>query len=195
MTGQESLANYEVSGSSLTAIVDGFRNYPSVAVKYLEMHGIAKRNEELNPNSWYRLDSWILALEAMANEVGANSVYRIGKRVPENVVLPPHISDVRGALASIDTAYRMNHRKNGVMMFNPETGQKLDGIGSYGCELVPDANQVICKVVEVPYPCDLDRGLVGAIAARFEPLAKIQHDNDAPCRKRGGNSCTYVVFW
>jgi hypothetical protein len=50
-------------------------------------------------------------------------------------------------------------------------------------------------IMETPYPCEFDRGLVTALAARFEPMTKTVHDNDAPCRKKGGASCTYVVTW
>ena len=194
MKNQNSLADFEVSGRSLGAIIDGFRHYPTVALTYLQKFGIAKSDQELDRDAWYRLDTWISALTAMTSEVGSNSMYRIGRSVPQNVALPAHITDIHACLASLDDAYRLNHRKNGVAMLNPSTGEKVDGIGRYTYEPVKDANQVIC-VCDVPYPCDLDRGLIGAMAARFEPTAKIQHDGDAPCRKKGGESCTYVVFW
>jgi hypothetical protein len=71
---------------------------------------------------------------------------------------------------------------------------KMEGIGQYGYEGTADTNQII-SVCDDPYPCDLDRGLIAAMAARFEPSAKTQHDPNAPCRKKGGKNCTYIVFW
>jgi hypothetical protein len=190
----KSLEGFEVSGNLLQSIVEGFRNYPSVAMKYMAKHGIVKGTAAVDPTGWYPVGPWIAALESMLTEVGANSMYKIGKSVPENAVFPPHIKDVRSAIESIDAAYRMNHRKRGVMMFDPATGKKLDGIGRYGYEPAADENKVI-SVCDNPYPCDLDRGLIAAMATRFEATARTEHDNDAPCRKKGGASCTYVIFW
>ncbi len=94
----------------------------------------------------------------------------------------------------MDIAYHLNHRKNGAPMFDPATGTMLDGIGHYKTEFLEKERRAIV-VCEEPYPCEFDRGLVAALAARFEPMAKTAHDNDAPCRKKGESSCTYVVSW
>jgi hypothetical protein len=188
----------EVSGDSLGAIVEGFKKYPTVAMKYLTKFGLVKASPgkppEIDRSGWYRLEDWLSAYEGIANEIGVNSLYGIGKSIPENAKFPPQVNDVHSAIASIDIAYHMNHRKNGEVMFNPETGQMLEGIGHYKYQPVPNENRIVC-VCENPYPCDFDRGLVTAMANRFEPLARTAHDNEAPCRKNGADSCTYVVWW
>lgn len=188
----------EVSGDSLGAIVDGFKNYPSVAMKYLSKFGLTKNEVDGAPRidrtGWYSLKNWLLAYEGIANEIGYNSLYGIGRSIPENAVFPPQITDVFSAVASIDVAYHLNHRKSGQVMFNMETGQMLEGIGHYRSEAVPDENRIVC-VCENPYPCDFDRGIIAAMAGRFEPDSKTVHDNEAPCRKKGADSCTYIVWW
>ncbi|MFZ5892168.1 MAG: hypothetical protein ACOY0T_14015 [Myxococcota bacterium] len=188
----------EVSGASLGAIVEGFRKYPTVAMKYLTRYGLVKgpvgKQADIDREGWYRLEDWLAAYEGIANEIGLNSLFGIGKSIPENAVFPPHVNDIHSAIASIDVAYHMNHRKNGTVMFNPETGQMLEGIGHYGFQAANDENRIIC-VCENPYPCDFDRGIITAMATRFEPLARTVHDNEAPCRKKGADSCTYVVMW
>jgi hypothetical protein len=188
----------EVSGASLGAIVDGFRKYPTVAMKYLTKHGLTKnlpgKQSEIDRNGWYSLEDFLAAYEGIANEVGTNSLYGIGRSIPENATFPPHVKDVYSAIGSIDVAYHMNHRKNGAVMFNPETGQMLEGIGHYRMEPIENEKRIIC-ICENPYPCDFDRGIISSMANRFEPLARTAHDNDAPCRKSGGDSCTYVVMW
>jgi hypothetical protein len=188
----------EVSGNMISSTIEGFKRYPSVVMKYLARFGIISKSqgkpEDLNRDGWYKLDDWLAAYEHIANEVGVNSLYGIGKSVPENAVFPPHISDIHSAIASIDAAYHMNHRKNGALMFNPETGQMLDGIGHYRYQPVANERRIIC-VCENPYPCEFDRGLVSAMAARFEPLARTVHDNEAPCRKKAADSCTLIVSW
>jgi hypothetical protein len=188
----------EVSGDSLGAIVDGFRKYPSVAAKYLTKFGLA-RSEPGQPlvidrTAWYPLKEWLSAYEGIAKEIGYNSLYGIGRSIPENASFPPHVQDIHSAIASIDVAYHLNHRKHGQVMFNPETGAMLEGIGHYRAESHPLESRIVC-VCENPYPCDFDRGIIAAMATRFEATAKTAHDNDAPCRKKGADSCTYFVWW
>lgn len=188
----------EVFGASLGATIDGFRRYPTVAMKYLLRHGVVSAKNgaqpELDRTAWYPLENWLAAYEGIANEVGFNSLFAIGKTVPENAVFPPHVNDIFSGIASIDVAYHLNHRKKGEVMFDPATGMMLEGIGHYAYEAFPEERRIVC-VCENPYPCEFDRGLIAAIANRFEPLARTLHDNDAPCRRKGADSCTYVVTW
>lgn len=186
----------EVSGDCIGAILDGFRQYPTVALKYLAKFGLIRKDAkaaEIDRTAWYSLDAWLAAYQGIAEEVGVNSLYNIGKWIPKNAVFPPHVKDVHSALQSINVAYHMNHRKGGTVMFNPESGAMLEGIGNYVYEQKADKNVVV--VAENPYPCDFDRGLVTAMATRFEALSRTAHDEKAPCRKKGADSCTYVVTW
>jgi hypothetical protein len=187
----------ENSGESLGAILEGFREFPSIALKYLHKHGFvkeAKSLDEIDRTKWYSQQSWLSALEAITTEIGTNSLYKVGRRMPENAILPPNITDVFSALAGVDFAYHMNHRKNGQVMFDPQTGMMLEGIGHFHFKPAPESNQIVMQC-ETPYPCDFERGIVSGFATRFQPDAKTVHDAEAPCRKKGANSCTYVVWW
>ena len=190
---EQKLAGYEASGQGIAAIVAAFKNYPSVAMKYLEKYGLAKQGQEIDQTAWYAFGPWVNALHAMSSEVGANTMYRIGRSVPESVVFPPFVKDIHSVVQSIDMGYRMNHRRNGTLL-SELSSEETSEVGRYGYQTVEGENQIVC-VCDNPYPCDIDRGLIAAMAARFEPLAKTQHDSEAPCRRKGGNSCTYVVFW
>jgi hypothetical protein len=185
----------EVNGEAVGAVVDAFKQYPSVVQKYLIKHGLLSAKQgQIDRSAWYPLDSWLAAYQAIAKEVGLNSLYTIGRKIPENIVLPPHINDIRSSLSSMDIGYHLNHRKDGAAMFDPATGQTVEGIGHYTSTLSADESRgmVVC---ENPYPCELDRGIVTGFATRFEPTARVTHDNTAPCRKKGASSCTYVVSW
>jgi hypothetical protein len=186
----------EVSGDCIGAILDGFRQYPTVAMKYLSKYGLIKKDaksSDVDRTAWYSLDGWLAAYQGIADEVGVNSLYNIGKQIPKNAVFPPHVTDVHTAIQSINVAYHMNHRKDGVVMFDPQSGSMLQGIGNYGYE--QKGERTIVCVCENPYPCDFDRGLVTAMATRFENFARTTHDEKAPCRKKGADTCTYVVTW
>jgi hypothetical protein len=188
----------EVNGESLGATIDAFRQYPTVVAKYLAKYGLVKvtngKPESIDRSAWYPLDKWLAAYQAIAKDVGLNSLYTIGKKIPENAAFPPHLTDIRSALGSLDIAYHLNHRKNGTLMFDPKTGVMLEGIGHAWVEFAENERRATC-VCEMPYPCEFDRGLITALANRFEPMAKTVHDNSRPCRKKGDSNCTYVVSW
>jgi hypothetical protein len=188
----------EVSGASLAAILDGFKQYPSIAMKHLVKHGVIKNAgatwTEVDKSGWYPLETWLAAHDAIASEVGINALYSIGKSIPKAIPLPPHITDIFMLMGSIDVVYHMNHRKNGVIMFDPQTGMMLEGIGHFVTTIDPQEKRVIV-VSNTPYPCDFERGIVGGFASRFDANARTIHDSNAPCRKKGAESCTYVTWW
>ena len=188
----------EVNGESLGATVDAFKQYPAVVSKYLVKYELVKtvngKPEPIDRSAWYPFDRWLAAYQQIAKEIGLNSLYTIGKKIPENAAFPPHLTDIRSALGSMDIAYHLNHRKNGTPMFDPATGVMLEGIGHIRTQFFDNERRatVLC---EEPYPCEFDRGLITALANRFEPMAKTLHDNSAPCRKKGDSSCTFHVSW
>ena len=187
----------EVFGASVGAFIDAFKLFPSVVLKCLVKNGIGTmvgKNVEIDRGRWYPQEAWLAAWEEIATSVGPRACYTIGRQVPKHAVFPPTVTDVKAAIASIDVAYHMNHRKNGKPMFDPGTGQKTKGIGSYGFEPVRGEKK-IKSLCENPYPCDFDRGLIAEVAARFELQSRVVHDDGAPCRSKGGSSCTYTVSW
>jgi len=88
----------------------------------------------------------------------------------------------------------MNHRKNGRVLFNPDSGEMSEGIGHYGYSELKGKNSIV-SVCENPYPCTFDEGILISMAKKFEPSAMILHDNTKPCRRKGGDSCTYIISW
>jgi hypothetical protein len=188
----------EAYGASIDAVVDAFKLFPSVALKRLAAFGIGtfqgKNNVVIERDAWYPMDKWLSAFESIATEVGSRGLFQYGQHLPKYAPFPPTINDIHSAMASMDAAYHMNHRKGGKVMFDPSTGQMLEGIGHYGYAPVKHEKKIV-SVCENPYPCEFDRGIITSLAARFEKGSRVVHDDKAPCRKTGANSCTYVVTW
>jgi len=188
----------EVFGACVGAFVEAFRVFPSVLLKRLVRYGIGKTGKNndivIDYQAWYPQEAWLSAWEEIANEVGPRACYQIGRQAPRTAVFPPSINDMYTCIASVDVAYHMNHRKGGKVMFDPATGQKLKGIGSYGYKPIQGERRIV-SVCENPYPCDFDRGLLAEMAAKFEKNGRVTHDDSAPCRKQGASSCTYNVTW
>jgi len=187
----------DVYGSSIDAIVDAFKLFPSIALKRLASQGIGTTNAfgdvVIDRDGWYSQAAWLAAFEGIATTVGTRALFQIGQNVPKHAVFPPSVKDIRAGVASIDVAYHMNHRKNGKPMFDPATGKKATGIGRYG--MTDAGDRKVTSVCENPYPCDFDRGVLTAIATRFEKTARVIHDDHAPCRKAAADSCTFHVVW
>jgi len=187
----------EVWGVCVEPFVEAFKLFPSVAFKRLVSHGIGTlkgKDVVIDRQAWYPQKEWLEAFEDISTTVGFRATYQIGQFIPRHAVFPPSVTDINSGIASIDIAYHMNHRKNGKVMFDPATGQKLSGIGNYGSTPVPGERKIV-SVCENPYPCDFDRGILSAMAVRFERYARVVHDDGASCRKSGASSCTYTIAW
>lgn len=185
--------NVEVNGQTVLSVANGLGELRSLGFRILSENGIV----DPKPEAWYKQQDWLNAFTQIFTAIGPNTLFQIGKSIPESAKFPPHIDDIYKALASIDVAYHMNHRLHGTVMFKQETGQMAEGIGHYNYRKASE------KVVEIrcdnPYPCDFDKGIIEAMARKFKPagslLLRVDHDETKECRKRGGVSCLYQIAW
>ncbi len=190
-------AGIEVNGKSIYSVIESFSIARWLPGKILSECGIGKLTGDaqllIDPESWYSQGGWMQALNRIAREAGPRFLRRIGERIPENARFPAWVTDVRGAIRSIDIAYHMNHRRDGQVMFDPETETMAEGIGHYGYEDVAGENRILSEC-RTPYPCPMDEGIVFAMARRFEPTATVTHAT-AECRSHGDSACTYAITW
>jgi hypothetical protein len=188
----------EASGASIGAFVEAFKLFPSVIVRKLTRHGVGKavgkQDIEVDPNAWYPQESWLAAWEEIAAEIGPRACHQIGRHLPKHAPFPPTVTDIYAGIASVDVAYHLNHRKRGKPMFDMSTGAKASGIGNYGFQPVSGERKIV-SVCDNPYPCDFDRGILSEIASKFERASRVTHNDQAPCRKNGADTCTYTITW
>lgn len=182
----------EVNGETVLSVVSGMEIFKQEALKILSDNGI----KDPKPGQWYPQQSWLNAFRSISNSVGRNTLFLIGKKIPESAQWPPFVNSIETALASIDIAYHMNHRIKGTVLFDPKSGKMTEGIGHYNFSKVGERNvKMIC---DNPYPCDFDRGIIEAAAKKFKPddaVINIAHDASQTCRSKGGGACTYIVTW
>lgn len=168
--------NVEVSGTTILSITAGMG---PTAGPILAAHGLGN----VGRDKWYSQQAWLDSFRDIAAlPAGMSDLVSIGMQIPENAIFPSDIDSLEAALRSIDTAYHMNHRGG--------------EIGHYQVVIVND--QQIDMICDNPYPCDFDYGIIYSMCRRFSPpdaMAHVYHDNDAPCRKHGADSCTYHVIW
>ncbi|MCY1079177.1 hypothetical protein [Archangium lansingense] len=195
---QVSPGQFQVLGANLQIVIDGFGSFTLIANRILLEEGLGADDGtgavKFEPSAWYPLELWLKTLERIGNEFGHVLLFQSGMTTPKNAIFPPTVTDIHSALKCIDIAYHMNHAMRGETMFSPNTGEMRDGIGHYSYAHTPGKNLVTMES-STPYPCDFDRGIIIAMAQRFQPTATILHDATKPCRKRGGGSCAYHVAW
>ena len=187
----------EIYGRSAASVVAAFTYFQRVPAALFFENGIGEMEGDainIAHDRWYPQANWLQAFEAIAQRVGAAALYKIGSRVPTTAQsdFPDWVVDLETAIQSIDFAYHRSHRKGGVVMYDPDTGTMLEGIGHYSVRSVP-AERRIQVVCSNPYPCEFDRGLVTTMATRLDRGARISHDRTKPCRSDGADTCTYVI--
>ena len=169
----------EVSGETVLAMTKGMRGVRKRYRHLLAEHGL----DDPKPDRWYSRDELLDVFETLSANVGPFAISDMGARVADDAKFPAEIDSVEKALTQLDAFYRWGHRgaKAGSYIFE-KTGE--------------DSGTMVCRT---PYPCDFDRGLIEAIAQRFRPKGSwnvtAKHEDGAACRKRGGDSCTYIVQW
>lgn len=167
----------EVLGQTLLSSIGAMGEQ---ALPYLQQFKL----ENVQPEQWYLQQVWLDFMRTIGQKEynGVFDLVGIGMQIPDRAIFPPAIDSIPSALASVDVAYHLNHR-------NGE-------IGHYHAHTIGE-NQ-IDMVCENPYPCDFDYGLIYGLVRRFRPSNvrfTVQHDDHAPCRQKGDQSCTYHVTW
>ena len=188
--GSDSL---ETHGGAIVNIIRSSGAIAEFARARFEAAGLAIAAADGTPivPDWFPLDVNLRVLDDIAHAFGEAAVFQIGRSVPDHARFPPDIRDLGGALLMLDVAFHANHRLGGAVMYDPATGNMLDGIGHYRFEL--SAPDVLIGDSTSVYPCSFDEGIISGLAGRFDPAASVKHLADGPCRKRGNVGCSYFV--
>ncbi len=183
----------EVNGATILSIIKGMGVFTKSAYDILEEAGLKNIKDDVN--KWYSQELWLNAFKIIAEKTDDRTLYAIGLKIPESAEFPPDIDTVPKALASIDIAYHMNHRKTGGdTLCNPLTQKLSEGIGHYA--FTPGEGKVGTMVCENPYPDEFDRGIVHSITEKFaDAFAKVDIVTSKPTRTKGAGSTVMQVRW
>jgi hypothetical protein len=173
--------NVEVNGQTVLTIVDAFPDsMKSFGLAMLEKNGLTN----VDMASWYSQKKWLDTFQQVSEKFGQNTLFEIGKKIPENAVFPPQIKTLEQALSSIDMAYRMNHR-------NGE-------IGYYKLLSFEEKDKKAVMECYNPYPCSFDRGLITTMSRKFYKGAgaiSVELDTTKPSRQSNGDKSWYNITW
>ncbi|MEM1178085.1 MAG: hypothetical protein AAGM22_07070 [Acidobacteriota bacterium] len=168
----------EVSGMVVLAVVDVMGAFRSVALRILEKNGI----KDPQPDQWFPLRAWLSSFDTIVRDVGPNTLHQIGRHVASSGEIPPELSTLHDVFYALDESYYSQHRGGG-------------DIGHY--HYIGTGERSGTMVCTTPYPSDFDRGVITALAERFEPvsLVDVRLDESSEARTDGGLSCTYLISW
>ncbi len=171
----------EVNGRTIMSFVKALKAYEPLLLKILKKNSIT----DLAPDVWYSQVLWLNAFREVGERYGGNTLFAIGKAIPEHAEFPPTITNLREALGAIDIAYNMNHRGG--------------EIGYYKLLKYSDEFKVAVLECRNPYPSDFDRGIITSMVRKFKPttsiVSKVELDGSKPSRLNGADTCTYKIEW
>ncbi len=174
--------NVEVLGGvvlSITKSIDVI--FEEQMLEILKMFGIS----DIKADAWYSLENLLKALKYISDEIGPNTLFAIGKGIPNNAKFPEEIKDLEHAMNIIDVAYHMNHRGG--------------EIGYYKVvEFSWESKQAIIECKN-PYPHYFDKGLLISMARKYAPenagFIEIYVDDSRPTRLDGADSDWFILKW
>jgi hypothetical protein len=167
-------ADATVSGGNILSMLAAMGPFRRRGEQILEENGIGG----VEADQWYPLVAYVSALRAIGQKMGPNTLFQIGRQIPNHVPLPPGIDTFEKVLASFGMAFDMNHRgtQPGAITYQMHSGRT----GTI--------------VTGTPYPCDFDRGvIIGFFQKLLSTRVAVDPMEGAPCKARGGETCSYGV--
>jgi hypothetical protein len=163
-----------VSGGNILSMLAAMGPFRRRGEQLLEEHGIGNVQVE----EWYPLTAYVAALQAIGQKMGPNTLFQIGRQIPNHVPLPPGIDTFEKVLGSFGMAFDMNHR-------GAQPGAITYALASQRTATITTGT---------PYPCDFDRGvIVGFFQKLLSTRVGVEPLEGAPCKARGGETCSYGV--
>jgi len=184
--------NVEVNKQTVLSVVKSMEKGKDQRLAILLENGINPEEKE-----WFNQQKWLNSFKIISNQLGEMNLFLIGKAIIDNAQFPP-MKDLEAGLNSIDVAYHMNHRLNNKIMFDTTNGKKMQGIGNYKVISFDNSKKEAIMVCDNPYPSKFDEGIITQIVRKFKPMGSIESiklDPSKETRKKGGNSCTYIITW
>lgn len=171
----------EVWGASILGCLQGLER-AGLPIDYARALLAGGGLVELEPEGWYPQQPYLDLFRALEAQFGEGALRVMAAQVPDTSRFPPGIQTLEQAMQSLDIAYQLNHRGG--------------AIGRYAC--LPLGHRALELTCDTPYGCAFDLGILDALVTDFAPPGSrpvVTHAPGTPCRRLGGEACTYLVNW
>jgi hypothetical protein len=180
----------EVRGEVLLGTLEAMGPYKRRALSLLSRRAAI---QEPKVGEWYPLHALIYAFDEIFEAGGSTALRKIGAAVSDSAKWPAGIDSLEKAIGLIDVAYHMNHRRDGKELIDSH-GNIIEGGIGHDVLSMYEAERRAVYVCESFYHCDFDFGMAERLGRKFKPIT-VQHDDTQPCRRLGGDTCTYLIHW
>lgn len=162
-----------VRAANVRATLEAFRLLPHVGKRIVERHAL--HLEDLTPDRFIPVQSWLDALRDIETQVGSSKLREVGRNIIANAAFPPALKTVEAVLLALDEIYHHNHRGD---------------VGHY--RVTRESDQSIRVRCETPYPRSFEWGLVQGIVANRRGSSRytVQY---TPGPDTGPLTCTLTV--
>lgn len=165
-------ADAQVSGGNILSMLAAMGPFRRRGEQVLEENGITCIDGE----KWYPLSAYVEAMRVIGERMGPNTLFQVGRQIPNHVQLPPGIDSFEKVLASFGQAFDMNHRGVG---------------GTISYHLTSDRSGDI--VTATPYPCEFDRGVIAGFFQKLLATRVSVVHGEGGCKNEGAACCAHHV--
>ncbi len=169
----ENYSHIQVSGEDISTVIKGI-SARGLSATLLEKYGL----NNVQKGQYYPLNKYLLLLFDIEERM-PTVLKNIGKHIISEALFPPDVTNFEQALRTSDAGYYMNHK-----------GAENDEIGHYLFK--KQSEKCFHLIVDCPYPCIFDEGVILGIAQKFNTNISIKHLNKS-CRRNSDPECTYLI--
>jgi len=168
----------EVNGETIMATMNAFPDFMRiVAQEILYRNGICFPEA----GKWYSQQAWLNSIKTIEERFGNTLLFEIGKAIVSHAVFPKGMTNIHEAMYSLNNAYHSNHRNGEIGYYRIVFHDKLTKMF-----------KICCKN---PYPAELDRGIITALAEKFSNRVEVIIDNTTAAAKNDADEYYYLVFY
>jgi len=165
--------SFQVSGGNILSMLSAMGPFRKRGEQLLSEQGI----ESVSAEAWYPLEGYVRALETIGEKMGPNTLFQIGKKIPDHIMLPPGLDSFEKIAASFGMAFEMNHRGHP---------------GKITYQMTGDSSVTI--VTGTPYPTDFDRGVTqGFFHKLISARVNVVEATSQPSKREGAETSTFLV--
>jgi len=169
-----------VSRGVVDSFVAAFGAYKARGENVVARH-VGAASLTAGPDAQFSLVKFLGAMSELQDQFGGPFMRKVGSFIFDKAVFPPGIDTIAKGLELVNTAYYMNHSE-----------EAAGRIGGY--KWLATGERSGRMVLDNPYPCAFDLGIIETISRRFESTAKVEHEPGS-CRHDGQDTCVYRVEW